>query len=183
MAKEIEMSTLGFGEAPQIGFSAGAQVLDRSRFEPANRRRLSAPALRSFAAIADLWGLNEEQRRLVLGYPSRSTYHNWMKIAREQGEVTLDVDVLMRLSAVFGIHQALGVLFADAREQLDWLHGPHDAPLFGGQKPLSLVTAGSLDSLLLVRRFLDAARGGHYMAPNGLDAAFPATTAGDIAWR
>lgn len=177
------MSTFGFGEAPQAVLAGRAQVLGIKRFEPANRRRLSAPALRSFAAIADLWGLNEEQRRLVLGYPSRSTYQNWMKIAREQGEVTLDVDALMRLSGVFGIHQALGVLFADAQEQLGWLRGPHDAPLFGGQKPLNLITSGSLDGIVLVRRFLDAARGGLYMPPNGLDADFPATTAGDIVWR
>ena len=67
-----------------------------------------APALRTFLAIADLWGLTEEQRLLVLGYPSRSTYHNWCKQAREHGAFTLDVDVLTRISAVFGIHQALG---------------------------------------------------------------------------
>ena len=35
----------------------GTQRLDNSRFAPANRRRLSAPALRTFLAIADLWGL------------------------------------------------------------------------------------------------------------------------------
>lgn len=171
------------GEQPQAAFAGQAQVLGVERFEPANRRRLSGPALRTFAAIADLWRLNEEQRRLVLGYPSRSTYQNWMKLARGQGEVTLDVDTLMRLSAVFGVHQALGVLFADAAEQLDWLRGPHDAPLFGGQAPLSLITSGSLDGIVLVRRFLDAARGGVYMPPNGLDADFPATMAGDISWR
>jgi hypothetical protein len=60
----------------------GSQQLDKARFAPANRRRLSPPALRTFLAIADLWGLTEEQRLLVLGYPSRSTYHNWCKQAR-----------------------------------------------------------------------------------------------------
>ena len=77
--------------------------------------------MRTFVAIADLWGLNEEQRRLVLGYPSRSTYHSWCKQAREHGTITLDVDVLTRISALFGIHQALGVLFADEHEGIDWL--------------------------------------------------------------
>src|ERR1700722_17777631 len=87
------------------------QRLDNSRFAPANRRRLSAPALRTFLAIADLWGLTEEQRLLILGYPSRSTYHSWCKQAREHGAFTLDVDVLTRISAVLGIHQGLGILF------------------------------------------------------------------------
>lgn len=76
------------------------RALDLSRLEPANRRRLSAPALRTFLAIADFWGLNEEQRRLMLGYPSRSTFHSWCKQAREHGSITLDVDVLTCISAV-----------------------------------------------------------------------------------
>lgn len=143
--------------------------LDLSRFEPANRRRLSAPAIRTFVAIADLWGLNEEQRRLVLGYPSRSTYHSWCKQAREHGAITLDVDVLTRISALLGIHQALGVLFADEHDGIDWLRQPHVAPVFGGHPPIDLVTGGTQDGLMTVRRFLDSARGGIYMAPNAAD--------------
>ena len=93
----------------------GSPQLDKARFAPANRRRLSPPALRTFLAIADLWGLTEEQRLLVLGYPSRSTYHNWCKQTREHGSIALDVDVLTRISLVFGIHQALGILFPTER--------------------------------------------------------------------
>ena len=177
------MTQTGFGEIAQPHWTVPVQHLGLDRFEPANRKRLSGPALRSFTAIADLWGLKEEQRRLVLGYPSRSTYQNWMRLAREQGDVTLDVDSLTRLSALLGIHQALGVLFATQSEVLAWLAGPHDAPLFGGQAPLALVTSGTLDGLLQVRRFLDAARGGIYMAPNGLDLGFPSSTEADIVWR
>ncbi|WP_263588889.1 MbcA/ParS/Xre antitoxin family protein [Sphingopyxis sp. GC21] len=146
--------------------------LDLSRFAPANRRRLSAPAMRTFVAVADLWGLNEEQRRLILGYPSRSTYHNWCKQAREHGAITLDVDVLTRISALFGIHQALGVLFADEHEGVEWLRHPHGAPIFGGHPPIDLVTSGTQDGLMTVRRFLDSARGGIYMAPNAADDGF-----------
>lgn len=152
--------------------AAAAGPLDVTRFAPDNRRRLSAPAFRTFLAIADGWRLSEEQRRLVLGYPSRSTYHNWAKLAREQGAFTLDVDVLTRISGVFGIHQALGVLYASEADGVAWLRGAHDAPPFGGRPPLALVTSGAQDGILTVRRFLDAARGGLYMAPNDLDAAF-----------
>ena len=159
---------------------AGPDRLDIARFAPANRKRLSAPALRTFLAIADLWGLNEEERRLVLGYPSRSTYHNWARQAREHGEITLDVDVLTRISAVLGIHQALGVLFAGEREGVEWLRGPHQALVFGGRPPMALVTSGSQDGLLTVRRFLDAARGGLYMTPNAADAAFEPYSENDL---
>lgn len=157
-----------------------AIALGVERFASANRRRLSGPALRTFLVITDRWGLTEEQRRLVLGYPSRSTFHNWARLARMRQPITLDVDTLTRLSAVLGIHQALGVLFDSEAEGVAWLKGPHNAPLFGGQPPLALVASGAQDSLMAVRRFLDAARGGLYMAPNALDAGFEGYADGDI---
>ena len=141
----------------------GPDRLDPQRFSPANRRLLSAPGVRTFLAIADLWKLTEEERRLVLGLPSRSTYHHWAKTAREHGDLTLDVDVLLRLSAVFGIHGALQLLHADEREGVAWLRRPHGATVFGGKPPMALVTSGTQDGLLTVRRFLDGARGGLYM--------------------
>ena len=157
---------------------AALPMLDRKRFAPANRRRLSGPGLRTFLAIADLWGLSEEQRLLVLGLPSRSTYYSWTKAVREHRDITLDVDVLLRLSALMGIHQALGVLYATEADGVAWLRRPHAATVFGGRPPLDFVASGTPDGLAIVRRFLDAARGGLSIAPNGLDAtARPATDA------
>jgi Protein of unknown function (DUF2384) len=163
--------------------SKGPQRLSNSRFAPANRRRLSAPALRTFLAIADLWGLSEEQRLLILGYPSRSTYHNWCRQAREHGAFTLDVDVLTRISAVLGIHQGLGILFPTEQQGVEWLRTPHRALVFGGRQPLDLVTSGSQDGLLTVRRFLDGARGGLYMQPNAVDEAFTPYDESEIIFR
>jgi hypothetical protein len=131
--------------APREPIATGPDQLDASRFRPETRRRLSAPALRTFLEIADRWGLREEERRLILGLPSRSTYHNWARTARMNGDITLDVDTLTRLSAVLGIYQA-----------------------------------GTQDGLLSVRRFLDGARGGVYMPPNAVDAAFTPYTDSDI---
>lgn len=168
----------------QIGpATPGPQRLDSSRFESATRKRLSAPSFRTFLAIADLWRLTEEERRLILGYPSRSTFHNWAKLAREHRDFTLDVDTLTRISAVLGIHQALGILHPTEREGIAWLRGPHAGVVFGGNPPLALVTSGSQDNLLTVRRFLDAARGGLYMEPNAVDAAFAPYEESDIVFR
>jgi Protein of unknown function (DUF2384) len=158
--------------APRSEASRTARGPGAAQLGPDNRRRLSAPALRTFLAIAGLWGLTEEQRLLVLGYPSRSTYHNWCKRAREHESFTLHVDTLTRISAVFGIHQALGILFANEKLGVAWLRGPHEAPVFGGRTPLDLITSGSQDALLTVRRFLDGARGGQYMQPHTLDIDF-----------
>lgn len=157
--------------------------LDSSRLAPANRKRLSTPAIRTFLAIAYLWGLTEEQRRLVLGYPSRSTYHNWCKKAREHGAFTLVVDVLTRISTVFGIHQRLGTLFPSELLGIEWLRTPNEAIIFGRRPPLDLVTSGSQDGLLTVRRFLDRARGGLYMRPNMIDKAFEPYEDTEIVFR
>jgi hypothetical protein len=167
----------------QFGPGVGPNRLGVARFAPANRARLSAPALRTFLAISDLWGLTEDQRLLVLGCPSRSTYHGWCKRAREHGDLTLSVDVLTRISAVLGIHQALGVLFPTERLGVEWLWGPHAAVVFGGRAPLDLVVSGSQDGLLTVRRFLDGARGGVYMQPNAVDEAFAPYEDTEIVFR
>lgn len=156
----------------QIITTGHPEVLDQSRFAPQSRRKLSAPGLRTFLAIADLWQINEDQHRLILGYPSRSTLRNWAQKVRKHEDITLDVDVLTRISTVLGIHQALKILHASEREGRAWLHGPHNGLLFGGQKPIDLITSGSIEALLLVRRFLDAACGGLYMAPNAIDVGF-----------
>jgi hypothetical protein len=161
---------------------AGPPALDPERFSSKNRKRLSAPGLRTFLAIADLWGLTEEQRRLILGLPSRSTYHNWIKTAREHRELALDVDVLTRISAVLGIHQALGVLHNSEQEGISWLRNPHLSLVFGGQTPLDILSCGTQDGLLTVRRFLDAARGGNYMPPNEIDVNFKPYTNSDIVF-
>jgi hypothetical protein len=134
-------------------------------------------------AISDLWGLSEEQRLLVLGYPSRSTYYNWCKRAREHATFTLGVDVLTRISAIIGIQQALDSLFPTERLGLEWLRVPHSAVVFGSRPPLELVTSGTQDGLLIVRRFLCAARGGIYMQPNAIDAAFTPYAESEIFFR
>lgn len=153
--------------------AVGPHRLSRDRFLPDNRKRLSAPGMRTFLAISDLWKLNEGQRIMILGCPARSTFHKWAKIAREHGEFTLDFDTLTRISAVFGIHQALGVLYAAEKEGVAWLQTPNGATVFGGRPPLDLVTSGTQDGLMIVRRFLDAARGGVYMEPvDALDRNF-----------
>lgn len=96
--------------SPRSGSAAKAAV---ARFVRANRRRLSGPGLRTFLAIAALWGLTDEQRRLILGYPARSTYRAWVKKARKHRDITLSGDVLMRISAILGIYKGLRILFAD----------------------------------------------------------------------
>jgi Protein of unknown function (DUF2384) len=167
---------------PRPALSPGPSLVGPERFSPEHRKRLSGPGMRTFLAIANLWGLTEDQRRMILGVPPRSTFHGWIKAAREHAALRLDLDTLLRISAVLGVHQALGVLFLTEQEAIAWLRTPHATPVFGGQPPLALLTCGTQDGLLSVRRFLDAARGGRYMPPNGLDEAAAPLTDADIVF-
>ncbi len=154
------------------GVETIAQRLDALGFEAETRRQLSAPSLRTFAAITDLWGINETQRRLILGSPARSTFCRWRKRAREHYPLVLPVETLRRISIVLGIHGALTVLFQNEREGVAWLKQPHSAPSFGGHPPMDLITDGTFEALITVQRFLNAARNGIYMPPDPTEAEF-----------
>jgi uncharacterized protein (DUF2384 family) len=159
--------------------TVGPPILSGDRFDPENRRRLGGPGFRTFLNVADQWQLTEEERLRVLGFPARATYFNWVSKARHNQELLLSVDTLQRISALLGIYKAVRILFGSHAEELAWLRGPHGAPTFGGQPPMALVTAGSQDGLMLVRRYLDAFRGGMFATPNAADNA-PALTDDDI---
>lgn len=152
--------------AHSLVVEAGPVLVDAGRFSAENRRRLGGPGLRSFLAIADAWGLTEGERLMLLGLPGRSTYFGWVAKARAGQALTLPVDTLLRISGVLGVHKALRILFPTDREGLEWLRGPHDAPTFGGQPPMALLTNGTQDGIMLVRRYLDAFRGGVFAPPS-----------------
>ena len=166
--------------SPASGITPGPAQLSPARFDSQHRERLGAPGLRSFVAIAERWGLSEVQRLSVLGFPGRSTYHQWLAKARKRDKLLLPVDTLLRISAVLGIHKDLRILFGREEDERAWLTKPHDAPLFGGQPPLALVVNGTQDGLLLVRRYLDAWRGGVFAAPNAADRDFAPYADDDI---
>lgn len=162
------------------GKGSGPPTSDRTQLSRANRRRLSGPGLRTFIAICERWGLNELERRHILGSPSTSVYRRWTAAACEAHEIALEADTLMRISAVLGVHAALGTLCRDEKEEIAWLRGVNRAAVFDGQAPLQLMLGGSLDGLLIIRRFLDAAVCGGSMEPNQADQDFQSYKDTDI---
>lgn len=131
--------------------------------------RLSGPAVRTFRAIADEWGLSEKERISALGMPARSTYHQWMKRAEEHAPLSLPFDTLMRISGVLGIYKALAILFHERTQATTWLKGAHRGTVFAGASPMSFVVEGGQDGIMTVRRYLDVWRGGNmgHGAPEG----------------
>ena len=160
---------------------AAPPTVDAGRFSTENRRKLSGPGFRAFLAVADLWGLSEPERLMVLGLPARSTYFEWVSKVQAGRDLTLSVDALLRVSAVLGVHKALRILFGGSKdEEVAWRRDPHDAPAFGGQPPMALLANGTQDGIMLVRRYLDAFRGGVFAAPGAIDRDFEPYSGDDI---
>ena len=137
---------------PPAAALAGEPV---DRKDPAVRRRLSAPALRTFFSVAQAWGLSTTEERALLGWPPASTFHKY-----KSGDAgVLSFDALTRISLVLGIYKALELLYAEPAFAERWIRMPNANPLFGGQTPIAFVSATGLDGLFQVRRLLDARRG------------------------
>lgn len=117
---------------------------------------LARPALRTFFRIAERWSLGVGEQMKLLGLASRSTYFKW----KREGTRRLPPDTLERLSYIFGIYKDLQILFPDAYAADQWVRRPNAAPLFGGRSALDRMLSGSVADLYVVRRYLDAERGG-----------------------
>lgn len=123
--------------------------------QPAGRETARA-ALRTFFRIAGLWRLDAHEQMTLLGLGSRSTYFKWKK----EGTSSLSRDTLERLSYIFGIYKALQILLPDERAADAWVRRPNTAPPFDGRSALDLMLGGQVRDLFVVRRYLDAERGG-----------------------
>jgi hypothetical protein len=142
-------------ETASVARSTEPIALER-RHDPEVRRRLSAPAVRTFLNIAKAWDLSVEDQRALLGWPAASTYHKY-----KAGDVgTLSYDTLTRISLIIGIYKALHVLYPDVALADRWVGLPNANSLFSDKPALALMIDGGIDGLTQVRRLLDARRGG-----------------------
>jgi hypothetical protein len=126
------------------------------RSDPAVRRRMSGPALRSFFNIAARWRLSTADQRALLGWPPESTFFSYKK-----GSIgTLAYDTLLRISVVLGIFKDLHILCPEPKLADSWVHLPNTNQLFRGTTPIAFMAKGGIDAMWRVRRLLDARRGG-----------------------
>lgn len=119
------------------------------------RARLSPAALRGFFEIAAKWRLRDEDARQLLGGVSNGPYYEW----RKKPDRTLDPDRLTRISYLVGIFKALNILYGDKLAD-EWIKLANTNPIFGGRSPLVYMMAGGVPAMQIVRRLLDARRGG-----------------------
>src|SRR5262249_35737257 len=119
------------------------------------RERLSASALKAFFNVMKLWGVRDEQARILLGGISNGPYYQWKSNPRR----VLDTDALTRISYLVGIFKALNILYGEKLAD-EWVSLPNSNRIFGGKTPLEYLIGGGIPAFETVRRLLDARRGG-----------------------
>jgi len=111
-----------------------------------------AAALRLFQAVAQAWGLTQEERRILLGGVSASTYADWTS---GRHRPRLSIDTLERIGNLVAIRDNLHALFSMAPERADsWVKRGNAA--LGGRTALDVMRSGHLPAIVDVRRYLDA---------------------------
>ncbi len=131
-----------------------AQAAAQQRQKPQPNR--IAAGLRAVFAIADKWGLSNEEAMVLLGQPSRTTFYNWKK--GEVGQTAYSLDLESRLSYLLGIFKALELIYQRPELADRWVRQPNAA--FGGLSALDRMLAGQIVDLAAVRDYLDDVRGG-----------------------
>lgn len=117
-----------------------------------NRSSLASALLRLF----DHWRLTTDQQLALLGYNlgSRAT----LKRLRDGGPLPASRDVLDRAGHLLGIHKSLRLIYPkNPRARYGWITSRNRD--FGERSPLEVIEAYGLPGLLMVRTYLDHARG------------------------
>ncbi len=119
------------------------------------RERLSPSAVRAFFNIMNHWSVRDEDARMLLGGISNGPFYEMKK----KPDRVLDTDRLQRISYLVGIFKALNVLYSQKLADA-WIKLPNSNRLFAGLTPLAYMIKGGLPAMQIVRRLLDARRGG-----------------------
>lgn len=150
------MESLGYqpdrGLAPYIR----SEPLFRARremFAP-EQRRISGP-IQFVLKLLENWRLDKNEAALLLGFDE--TEEGLVRAVFDGREAFHGRDVRDRIAHLFEIRKTLSGLFRDLEVENDWLREPHE--LLDGRKPLELLLGGSMEDLLLVREYVDAAAG------------------------
>ena len=141
-----------------------ASAYPATRYEPSplidlnaksERERLSPAAMRTFFNIMDRWGIRDEDGRALLGGVSNGAFYDMKK----SPDRVLEADRLLRISYLIGIFKALNILYSEKLAD-SWIQLANSNRIFGGQAPLAYMIKGGLPAMQIVRRLLDARRGG-----------------------
>jgi Protein of unknown function (DUF2384) len=123
--------------------------------DESDRARLTPAALEAIRNLAKAWGATGNEMAALLGV-SPST---WDRIKGDAWGQALSQDQLTRASALIGVFKGLHLLFADAMADR-WVRLRNSGPLFANRTPIETMIEGGIPTMIEVRRYVDALRGG-----------------------
>ena len=116
--------------------------------------RVSGP-VQFVLKLLDSWRLNRDDAVFLLGFDQ--TNNGFVQAVLTGAADLHGRDVRDRIAHLFHIRRTLSALFRDLDVENDWLREPHT--LLDEQEPLKLLLGGSMEDLLLVKEYVDAAAG------------------------
>ena len=105
--------------------------------------------------LLDFWKLEPLDAVGLLGFDIADADH--VSAALDGREQFRGRDVRDRIAYLLSIRATLRSLFRNLEVENDWLREPH--AMLGRQTPLSLLLGGSIEDILLVKEYVDAATG------------------------
>ena len=134
--------------------NSNATPLPADLSDNATRKELTPVAVKAVCRIADAWGLNAFQTSQLLGVNKRTWYR-----LRDNPAKPLSQDTLTRISALVGIYKGLRLLFSEPLVST-WPSRANENPLFSKNTPVDSMIKGGIPTMLRVRGYIDALRGG-----------------------
>src|SRR5947209_9187918 len=112
--------------ANQPATPGGSYPAPQRRNSPVSKAEAQA-MLRAVLNLFDQWGLQTNEKLVLLGGPSERTFQKW-----RAGQIgPLRNDTIFRLGGLLGIHKALRSMFTDVTRACAWIKRANDA--FGGK--------------------------------------------------
>jgi uncharacterized protein (DUF2384 family) len=120
-----------------------------------DRERLTPAALEAIRNLAKAWGVTGDEMAVLLGVSPRT----WDRIKSDAWGQALSQDQLTRASAMIGVFKGLHLLFADTMADR-WVRLRNSGGLFANRTPIETMIEGGIPTMVEVRRYVDALRGG-----------------------
>lgn len=151
----IEYATNEDGKSDYVSGSFPMHSAIKPNTSEQTQGRLTGP-VQFVVKLLDYWKLKPIDAVRLLGFDDVADADHVSAVldGREQFRGR---DVRDRIAHLFSIRATLRSLFRDLEVENDWLRESHE--MLGGQAPLSLLLGGSIEDLLLVSEYVDAAAG------------------------
>ena len=144
-------------EAKQLRERTGSYLVAKSSRTSSRVASLAKPSgpIQFVIQLLENWRLEKSDAVKLLGFAAEETEYVHRLL---QGEEQLNGrDIKERIGHLFHIRGTLRALFQDLKTENDWLREEHS--LLDKKSPLDILLEGSMESLLLVREYVDTVAG------------------------